>query len=80
MPTAKFSVQGIFEYFFEVVRVIFNIIQSGTASRYPNIRFMIPHAGGAFSPIVGRFSRFHSDILHREATPTWTNAQIRDLL
>lgn len=80
MPTAKFFVQGIFEYFFEEVRVILNIIQSGTASRYPHLRFIIPHAGGAFPPIVERFSRFHSDVLHRESTPTWTRAQIRDLL
>lgn len=80
MPTTKFFVQGIFEYFFEEVRVVFNIIQSGTASRYPNIRFIIPHAGGAFPPIVERFSRFHKDILHREATATWTSIQIKEIL
>ncbi|KAL3441614.1 hypothetical protein BJX65DRAFT_313616 [Aspergillus insuetus] len=79
MPTPNF-VQGIFEYFFEEVRVVLNIIQSGTASRFPRIRFIIPHAGGALPPIVERFSRFHRDILHREETAKWTTQQIKELL
>ncbi|KIW20474.1 hypothetical protein PV08_01049 [Exophiala spinifera] len=57
IPTKRLP-QGICEYFFEEARVIFNLLMSHTPSRFPDIRFIIPHAGGAFPPIVERFARF----------------------
>ena len=49
---------GIFEYFFEEVRVLLNLIQSKTINKFPDVTFIIPHAGGAFPPIIERFSSF----------------------
>ena len=49
---------GICEYLFEEARVLFNLLTSRTPTRYPDVKFIIAHAGGAFPPIVERFSRF----------------------
>ena len=49
---------GMFEYFFEEVRVLLNLLSSKTVTRYPNVTFIIPHAGGAFPPIIERFACF----------------------
>lgn len=57
IPTKRLP-QGICEYFFEEARVIFNLLMSRTPSRFPDIQFIMPHAGGAFPPIVERFARF----------------------
>lgn len=60
-PVKRFS-PAIFEFFFEEARVLFSIFFSGQAQRYPNIRWIIPHGGGAVPPIVERWSRFRTEI------------------
>ena len=59
-PTAPSAVpQGVtermplpfMEFFFDTTRAVLNLILSGTVQRYPNIRFVVPHAG-AFLPIL----------------------------
>lgn len=47
-----------FEYFVETTRTFVNMVQNDTFTRYPNIRWVIPH-GGAFLPILAdRFESF----------------------
>ena len=60
-PVKRFS-PAIFEFFFEEVRVLLSIFSSGHAQRYPNVGWIIPHGGGAFPPIVERWSRFGTQI------------------
>jgi predicted TIM-barrel fold metal-dependent hydrolase len=48
----------IFEFFFDTARTVINLFSSGTVDRYPNIKFIIPHAGGALPPLLTRFIRF----------------------
>ena len=45
---------SIMEYVFETTRAIMNLIVSGSLERYPNIRFITAHAGGAAPYIAAR--------------------------
>lgn len=49
---------AIFEFFFDTARAVVNLFTSGTIDRCPNIRFIIPHAGGALPPLFTRFVKF----------------------
>ncbi|KAH4906568.1 hypothetical protein HBI80_082030 [Parastagonospora nodorum] len=51
---------AIFEFFFDTARAVVNLFTSGTIDRCPNIRFIIPHAGGAMPALFTRFVRFSS--------------------
>ena len=47
-----------FGYFVETTRTVLNLVQNDTFARYPDIRWVIPHAG-AFLPILAdRFESF----------------------
>ena len=46
----------IFEFFFDTARAVINLFYSGTVSRYSNITYIIPHAGGCLPPLIERFS------------------------
>ena len=47
-----------FEYFVETTRTFLNLVQNDSFARYPDIRWVIPHAG-AFLPILAdRFESF----------------------
>lgn len=48
----------IFEFFFDTARTVINLFSSGTVDRCPNVRFVIPHAGGALPPLMTRFIQF----------------------
>lgn len=48
----------IFEFFFDTTRAVINLFYSGTIARYPNITYIIPHAGGCLAPLIERFSLF----------------------
>jgi predicted TIM-barrel fold metal-dependent hydrolase len=50
----------IFEFFFDTARAVVNLFSSGTVDRCPNIRFIVPHAGGALPPLMTRFIQFSS--------------------
>ncbi|KAH7396118.1 hypothetical protein BKA66DRAFT_509212 [Pyrenochaeta sp. MPI-SDFR-AT-0127] len=50
----------IFEFFFDTARAVINLFSSGTIDRCPNIRFIIPHSGGALPPVMTRFIQFSS--------------------
>jgi len=50
----------IFEFFFDSARAVINLFSSGTVDRCPNIKFIIPHSGGALTPLMTRFIQFSS--------------------
>ncbi|KAN0099853.1 hypothetical protein V8E51_013628 [Hyaloscypha variabilis] len=47
----------MFEFLFDTARAIINLVLSGTASRCPDIQFIITHAGGTLPPLIQRFSQ-----------------------
>ena len=51
------------EYQFDTARVITNLLFTGTFNRYPDIKFIFCHSGGAMTPQVARIVR------HAEETP-----------
>ncbi|KAF2753881.1 amidohydrolase 2 [Pseudovirgaria hyperparasitica] len=48
----------MYEFFFDTARAVINLFLSQTMSRYPNITWIIPHAGGALPPLFSRFTGF----------------------
>lgn len=56
-PLTNFP-RPIFEFFFDTARAIINLFYSGTIARYPNITYIVPHAGGCLPPLIERFSSF----------------------
>jgi len=59
------------EFNTDTARTIVSIIESGTAERYPNIRFIFSHAGGTIPALAGRYFRAQatSAALHAPAAP-----------
>lgn len=53
----------MFEFMFDTARAIINLFLCGTISRCPDIKFVIPHAGGAITPVIQRFCGFSTSIL-----------------
>ena len=49
-----------FEFFFDTARAVIHLFSSGTVDRCPNIKFIIPHAGGALPPMLTRIIKFSS--------------------
>lgn len=72
---------SVIEYVFETTRAIANLILSGTIERYPNIRWITAHAGGAAPYIAARLSeqgeRFDPAV--RERAPQGVIAYMKTL-
>ena len=47
-----------FEYFVETTRAFLNMAQNDTFTLYPNIRWVVPHAGAFLSILADRFESF----------------------
>ncbi|AQY51468.1 hypothetical protein PWEIH_14821 [Listeria weihenstephanensis FSL R9-0317] len=60
----------IMEFFFDTTRTVMNMLQNGVFTRYPNIRFIIPHGGAVLSLIVERVG------LAQALNPALTDAQV----
>lgn len=57
---------NILEYGTDTTRAILGVVFSGTAVRYPNIRFIWSHAGGTAPFLVGRIERGARNVKERE--------------
>ena len=49
------------EYPFDTCRCIAQLLSSGVFTRYPNIKFLFAHSGGAFPYLAGRIGKQHID-------------------
>jgi 6-methylsalicylate decarboxylase len=71
----------IFEYFFDTARAVINLFYSGAIARYPNITYIVPHAGGCLPPLIERFSLFGRLIpglpVDKSADPTFVKDRLR---
>ena len=47
----------VLEFNTDTARTIISLIESGTATKYPNIRFIFSHAGGTIPFLAGRYFR-----------------------
>ena len=70
----------VFEFMFDTCRCIIDLILGGTISKYPNIRYIVPHAGGALPPLIQRFSEAVALIPDLGLDPTMTPSSVRSLL
>lgn len=70
----------ILEYMFETTRAVTNLLLSGTLTRYPGIRFIIPHAGAALPVLADRIAMATSFLPNMGSlTPETTFALLRRL-
>ncbi|MBC2327757.1 amidohydrolase family protein [Listeria booriae] len=60
----------IMEFFFDTTRTVMNMLQNEIFTRYPNIRFIIPHGGAVLSLLVERVG------LAQALNPALTDAQV----
>jgi predicted TIM-barrel fold metal-dependent hydrolase len=58
----------LIEFLFDTTRSALNLMFTGALERYPNIRFILAHAGGTLPYVSWRLA----DIIHRQMTvPPW---------
>lgn len=67
------------EYPTDTTRAIVSLVASGTAAKYPDVRFIFSHAGGTITSIVGRLVGLsaNGDGVTRPAAPDSRLAQLR---
>lgn len=53
----------LYEFYVDTGRALLNMCYRDIFKRYPNIRFIMPHAGGTFSTMVGRLSSGYGKLL-----------------
>lgn len=72
---------SVIEYVFETTRAIANLILSGTIERFPNIRWITAHAGGAAPYIAARLAEqgVRFDPAVRERAPQGVIAYMKTL-
>lgn len=70
----------MFEFLFDTARAVINLFLSGTVSRCPNVRFIIPHAGGALPPLIKRFSLIPGLLKLNNTDPAISEEWVQDRL
>jgi aminocarboxymuconate-semialdehyde decarboxylase len=63
MPTpriAKFALTQIAQYTFDTTLCVGSLIFSGVLDRFPALRIVLAHGGGAFPYLLGRFDLMHA--------------------
>jgi predicted TIM-barrel fold metal-dependent hydrolase len=69
----------VVEFNTDTARTIIDLIESGTAARYPDIRFVFSHAGGTIAALAGRYlgDQATPDVLRSEVAPDTKLGQLR---
>jgi len=57
---------GVIEYATDTTRTIASLVFSGTAARYPGIRWIFSHGGGTMPFLLSRFTREEASMKERE--------------
>ncbi|TKA31308.1 hypothetical protein B0A50_02153 [Salinomyces thailandicus] len=57
-PLANKYPNPMLEFFFDTARVVTNLFMSGTIQRCPDLKIILPHLGGAFPPLLSRWTGF----------------------
>jgi aminocarboxymuconate-semialdehyde decarboxylase len=60
--TSKFALNQIVQYTFDTTLCVGSLISSGVLDRFPKLRLILSHGGGALPYLIGRF-----DIMHERA-------------
>jgi len=64
-PTVTSQIPApIVEFFFDTTRTVLNMLQNGIFTRYPNIRFIIPHAGAVLPIVAARVQNLTQALNH----------------
>lgn len=63
--TVKGLPPGVVEYATDTTRTIASLVFSGTAARYPDIRWIFSHSGGTMPFLLSRFTRQEADMKER---------------
>jgi 6-methylsalicylate decarboxylase len=63
--TVKDLPPGVVEYATDTTRTIASLVFSGTASRYPDIRWIFSHSGGTMPFLLSRFTRHELEMKER---------------
>jgi aminocarboxymuconate-semialdehyde decarboxylase len=58
--TAKFALVQIAQYTFDTTLCVGSLIFSGVLDRFPQLRLILSHGGGAFPYLLGRFDCMHA--------------------
>ncbi|MFF1442458.1 amidohydrolase family protein [Streptomyces sp. NPDC058295] len=58
------------EYIFDTARTITDLVLAGVLTRYPDIRVIVPHCGGAIPVLADRINEFMSLFLHARQSPS----------
>jgi aminocarboxymuconate-semialdehyde decarboxylase len=61
----RFALNQIVQYTFDTTLCLGSLISSGVLDRFPALRLIVSHGGGALPYLVGRF-----DVMHARAEPT----------
>jgi len=72
-----FYATGLTELVFDTTRAIANMLFTGTLERFPNIRFIMPHAGGVTPFLLFRFSGQDTNPKLRDKIPRGVAAYLR---
>lgn len=64
------------EFPFDTARTIVSLVTSGTTTRFPNIRFIFSHGGGALAGIYGRIANLGNAPAFKDKFPAGMHAEL----